>query len=106
MAETFTQIPDHLEHVGAGWHPLLMRLHDQLTTVAPQYLVGQVKEKYGELRVYLDHTSDDPAAQEQAWQLVEDAEGASRSICEFCGAPGSARNGGWVKTMCDRCHGQ
>ncbi|MGI8334522.1 hypothetical protein ACRYCC_31610 [Actinomadura scrupuli] len=117
------QIPGNLEFVGRGWHPLLMRLHEQLLAVSPGYSVQQVKEKYGTLRVYLntglmrepylgsgllpsprqaaEHAREDA----QARRLVAAAEEESAGICESCGDPGQARQGAWIKTLCDRCHG-
>lgn len=101
------QIPEHLVFVGEGWHPLLMRLHGQLLDAAPGYVISQVKEKYGGLRVYLELTET-----ENGWlmpegvdALIEAAEEESLHTCEFCGAPGEPRPGGWVKTLCDACAG-
>ncbi|RAY11641.1 TraR/DksA family transcriptional regulator [Actinomadura craniellae] len=117
------QIPDHLDHVGRGWHPLLLRLHEELLAVSPGYAVNQVKEKYGTLRVYLvsgllrgpylttGEWPDDRQAAEMgreddaARRLVAAAEEESGRTCESCGAPGRARQGAWIKTLCDGCHG-
>jgi thiamine biosynthesis protein ThiC len=105
------QIPENMDEVGAGWHPLLERLHAQLLDVVPGYTVAQVKEKFGGLRVHLDYgdrfesTDDQRARAAQAETLVEAAEDESERTCEYCGRPGEPRPGGWVKTMCDGCHG-
>lgn len=94
-----TQIPDLLHYVGDGWHPLLTRLHEQLLTIRPDYEVGDVKEKFGTLRVYLDTYS--PYLE----TLVERAEKASASICEDCGKPGELRfeDRHWIRTLCEEC---
>jgi hypothetical protein len=104
-----SQIPEHLEDVGPGWHPILTRLHGQLSAVAPGYRVEQVKEKFGGLRVYLDYgdpterTAAEAACIELAEDLIELHEEEFYRTCEYCGQPGWPRDGGWVKTLCDVC---
>lgn len=94
------QIPDWADEVGPGWHGLLAALHGELTQVAPDYQVGQLKEKFGGLRVYLDRPD---ARHAEATRLVKEAEAESLRTCEGCGNPGRPRPGGWVKTKCDGC---
>jgi len=38
-----------------------------------------------------------------AERIVREAEAASATVCERCGAPGRERPGGWIVTLCDRC---
>ncbi|MFI6742466.1 hypothetical protein ACIBI9_57005 [Nonomuraea sp. NPDC050451] len=116
------QIPAHLDGIGPGWHPLLLRLHEELLAVSPSYSVQQVKEKYGTLRIYLLtgllrhlHQGGDmwpePHEQERYKQeddaatlLVRAAEEESARICEYCGNPGQGRDRVWIKTLCDDCN--
>ncbi len=58
----------------------------------------QVKEKFGTLRFYVD------GGNERSWTLIELAEGMSERTCEVCGAPGTIRRGGWIRTLCDEHH--
>ncbi len=46
-----------------GWYPLLVELDEQLRTLLPNYVINQVKEKYGGLRYYWESGEDvhDPA---------------------------------------------
>ncbi len=115
------QIPDHLDFIGCGWRPLLLRLHEQLLAVSPTYSVQQVKEKYGVLRVQLytgllrhmnagntDWPDPDQAARykaedDAAMDLVHAAEQESAGICEACGNLGEPRRSAWIKTLCDDC---
>lgn len=92
-----SQIPDLLHNVGPGWHPLLTSLHEQLVAIRPYYEAGDVKEKYGTLRVYLANSSP------HLETLVDWAETESASICEDCGQPGELRyeDRHWVKTLCE-----
>ena len=48
-----------------GWYPLLVELDEQLRTLLPDYVVHQVKEKFGGLRYYWEsgeeaHDPNDP----------------------------------------------
>jgi hypothetical protein len=90
------QLDDVSDEVGAGWHPLIAQLHTDLLALDPDYRVSQVKEKYGELRVYL--TSEETPDTES---LIDAATAASLTICELCGQPGAPRTvNGWVYTRC------
>lgn len=53
----------------------------------------QIKEKYGSLRLYESGRNSDG--------LDMIADHLSRSVCEYCGAPGRTRNSGLVRTLCD-----
>jgi len=60
-----------------------------------QVVAAQVKEKFGGLRFYIRGGDD---FVEGAIAL---AESLSFRTCEECGAPGSRRGGGWIRTLCD-----
>jgi hypothetical protein len=45
------QVLDRLRTVGPGWHPLLLRLHEQIVTIDPGYRIDDLKEKLGAVRV-------------------------------------------------------
>jgi hypothetical protein len=55
----------------------------------------QVKEKFGTLRFHVD---GDSAA---VGHYVEFAELHSSRVCEQCGCPGTLREDGWLRTLCD-----
>lgn len=59
-------------------------------------LVGQVKEKFGGLRFYLDRGSG-----EETGKLIAEAETECAKTCELCGNPGYTRSGNWVQTLCE-----
>jgi len=81
---TFTQI-------GKGWHPLLKEIFDFLPE---DTCVLQVKEKFGELRVYT-------SAHHEGLQTLLNK---SRTICELCGDAGTQRRiNSWVHTVCSVC---
>jgi hypothetical protein len=101
------QLPDQLRAVGPGWHPLLLRLHEQLLALDPDCHVDDLKEKLGAVRIRITGTAAPESAETRA--LVAAAEEQSATICEFCGAPGRGRTrsdaaAGWIKAVCDNCH--
>jgi hypothetical protein len=90
-------------YVGPGWWPILERLHERLAGLDPDYRAGQVKEKFGGLRVYLN-TPMPPGGRE----AIDAAGAESLTVCETCGEPGRRRGNTadgpptWIKTLCDQ----
>ena len=56
----------------------------------------QIKEKFGGLRYYYDGGDD------YCDGVSAMAEYMSAVTCETCGAPGTRRSGGWIRTLCDK----
>jgi hypothetical protein len=54
-----------------------------------------VKEKFGGLRIYVNDADDNIRLR------IETAQLESFRTCEICGQPGTRREGGWIKTLCD-----
>lgn len=97
--------------VGAGWWHILDALCNQIHhhvkwkqqqkekynrgDGCPDVVVAQIKEKFGGLRFYYDGGDDVIDG------MVRMAESWAGRTCEVCGNPGVARNGGWIKTLCD-----
>ena len=92
--------------VGEGWWPILEKLCSNIQShidwknkqseVVPQVTVAQIKEKFGGLRFYYDGGDDTING------MVRMAEAWADASCEECGLPGKRRDGGWIKTLCDR----
>lgn len=61
----------------------------------PQVTVNQIKEKFGGLRFYYS------GGDEQISGMVRMAEAWADIACEECGASGTRRSGGWIRTLCD-----
>lgn len=83
--------------VGPGWGPLLDQLDAELYALDPNYKTTQVKEKFGRLRVYLSGETREMQDKVYAYEAM------SGKICEECGAEGTFREGGWVRTLCNPC---
>lgn len=92
--------------VGAGWRPLIRGLDANLRDLDPDYRIGQVKEKFGGLRYYIDSFAEEH--REEAYRLIRLAEEVSFRICENCGGPGERcnLNGYWVRTLCQHCQSE
>lgn len=58
--------------------------------------VQQVKEKFGTLRIYVS------GADEAIRGMINMTEMMSFKTCEVCGDSGRKRNGGWIRTLCDK----
>ena len=60
--------------------------------------VLQVKEKYGNLRFYIS------SGDEYIFNLINQAENESKTICEICGKKGKIiEKNGWYKCRCEEC---
>lgn len=81
---------------GAGWGALIQPLIEECK--AKGVPIFQVKEKFGALRFYVDGGDPDLC------HRISLAEEQSQYTCEVCGAPGVLRNGGWLKTLCEKHH--
>lgn len=81
-----------------GWLPIADRLFARLVEAGWDRRLGQIKEKFGGLRVYLDSHDD-------RWsEAIREAEAESFKTCQTCGEPGRRRGvGGWLMTSCEAC---
>lgn len=79
-----------------GWHMLYGALISRIEALRPEIVVGQAKQKFGELRVYVDRSSP------EIRELIDAATTLSRTTCETCGAEGQLRDiDGFFATRCD-----
>ena len=98
--------------IGEGWWPIIQALCGQIHhhvkwkneqrdkykrgEGCPPVIVRQIKEKFGGLRFYYDGGDD------MVDGMVRMAESWAARSCEVCGHPGKAREGGWIRTLCDK----
>lgn len=97
--------------VSRGWWPILERLCANIQSHidwkqeqkekydrgegCAQVEVAQIKEKFGGLRFYYN------GGDEAISGMVRMAESWASIACEECGAIGTRRSGGWIRTLCD-----
>jgi hypothetical protein len=90
--------------IGNGWVDLVVQLDKQITQLDPDYVIDQVKEKFGGLRYYIS-ISEGVAQEtrEQIWNTIHEVEDKSVETCDLCGQPGKRLNvdGGYVATRCE-----
>lgn len=98
---------------GDGWFEILRRFAEALEQSTPldQALpqVVQIKQKFGDMRIYVvnpsvDGRPQDPEIVETVHTMIQELEEMSHTICETCGRPGELRTDiGWWRVSCDAC---
>lgn len=83
---------------GDGWYDLIKEACRKIVEACPEATMTQVKEKYGDLRLY--HAGNDQSYKVEDWACRE-----STKICEVCGKLGktlttSGDDYGWYSTLC------
>lgn len=85
-----------------GWWDIITEALDAVRARAPEAQIGQVKEKFGGLRIYIELTRDENGDPFSFSDILREAEYKSLTTCAICGSPGSMRRGvGYVLTLCD-----
>lgn len=88
----------------AGWYPIVVALDERLAGIDPDYVVHQVKEKFGTLRYHCTPSTSDRAQWEAFKAVIAKAERASAIACERCGQPGFIHQSPLrIKTLCAEC---
>lgn len=97
--------------IGDGWGPLLRELLTNMKKYGTEHgieiEITQVKEKFGELRVYFDIQGEIPDKLGSCFDVLDDmvdfATDKSREICELCGKPGKILGSSWLMARCEEC---
>lgn len=86
--------------IGQGWWPLVLRVHNDLLALDPEYVLRQVTEEHAELRFdAFPRASLLPG--NVFGDVIRDAESNSGRICEVCGRQGrTMRQENWLVTLC------
>ena len=89
--------------VNRGWVGLIAELHDDLSTIYPDYEVLQVKEKFGGLRFYVGMIPEE--FDQEFYARIRNAEEEADRTCEICGTVGDLcrSKSGWYRTACASC---
>lgn len=98
--------------IGPGWAAELEKLffdvENKLRGSYARVDFTQVKEKFGELRLYYDLKGDfgQGKLKEEVMDMIDKEVERISLICEKCGNPDAtcgAHNGCWIKTLCRDC---
>lgn len=89
---------------GSGWEPIIRQALTELEELRKQpghegLKLTQVKEKFGGLRIYLSHYSEEAVA------IIGKASQASYKTCENCGTTEGVTTEGdrWIRSLCAAC---
>lgn len=85
--------------VSDGWLHIVYQMTDKFNDLPLKVL--QIKEKFGQLRVYVDWQEKPTLEQKEVFQkAVELAQYKCSHTCEVCGEPGKLIHNGWYSTRC------
>lgn len=90
---------------GKGWLDIVLKLDEDISKIDPNYVIDQVKEKFGGLRYYV--TLSENITEEQRveiYEFIHEVEfETSFATCDICGKPGQIGNvvRGYVATRCE-----
>ncbi|KAK6541926.1 hypothetical protein TWF694_007701 [Orbilia ellipsospora] len=97
--------------IGPGWYPIIRELCVRITKAidvedltdpkATKWGFAQIKEKYGELRIYGPRDGEGGPI----YEAYEWAEEEASKTCEVCGRAGDMQvsSRGWYATTCQPC---
>jgi hypothetical protein len=88
--------------IGEGWYDIIRELDAELAALYPDYVVHQVKEKFGGLRYYIGTVPKDVF--DAMYEAIGAAEAKADVTCDVCGEPGKiGRVGQWlIATRCEK----
>jgi hypothetical protein len=102
-------------HLPTGWYTLVDRLSSDIESLlgdrSETFVVMQIKEKFGTLRLIYAFENADESSPDSDWEstlerlraLVDEAGERSTHLCQRCGDPARLQSHeGWVATLCDR----
>lgn len=86
-----------LSHVGSGWSELVTECYQ--ICAENEIDIAQIKEKFGVLRFYISHGTD------EIYSKIDYICSKSTKICAYCGKDAKQQNiNGWLKTICADCY--
>ena len=102
MSKLYTPFELFGVEVGKGWWPLVEPIYNRiqaLNEAGANIEITQVKEKWGELCIYVSGAPD------EIYDMIREAEKKSHYICEKCGKPAERviSEPFWVYTLCPDC---
>ena len=92
---------------GDGWFDIFYDLCKKLNGLEPHMHFDQCKEKFGTARVYFSQDVSCSCGTQSGpiFDLVDEFEKKSATVCEWCGKSGEIREDlPWIRTLCDDCY--
>ena len=77
-------------YIGKGWYDLVRKLDVGIAEIYPDYVLDQIKEKFGGLRFYIAPLPETlpQADRDKIYALIRVAEDESEITCDICGKRG------------------
>lgn len=93
---------------GPGWYRIIADTNRKMRRLAPDYVIHQIKEKFGGLRYYWGAGENqlDPTLLQIMTDIELNAERLSKLRCDKCGGFASTRldrSSNWFYTKCLEC---
>lgn len=95
-----------LDEMPNGWRlafgdEMLEEMREELIrcNYLDEYMIVQLKEKYGSLRLYDNGIPQDC----KVWDIISKYEALSEKVCIYCGKPVKWQTTGWILYICDDC---
>ena len=93
-------------NIGPGWIPAYVELARNMEEVAQKYdyhfSVAQVKQKFGELRVYIQPLEENATADAALSVFLKAAVRRCAQTCESCGRKGELGGRAWLSVACEK----
>jgi len=93
-----------------GWGYIVEALNDDIQRMVDKGKVKsfeafEVKEKYGDMRVYYDAETDNANTDQELSDMIECYSAISADTCIYCGTfPVFTIEAGWVSPVCENCY--
>ena len=93
-----------------GWRAITLALDDAINKLIDKgtvknFTVEELKEKYGQIRLYYDATTDSKEAYDELENVIDDYSYISSYTCASCGAfPVGQLKHGWILPICRKCY--
>ena len=96
---------------GDGWKPIAQKVVDEIIKCNKnlpddsRIYINQVKEKFGELCIYVSYDNVPKETIDYIDKLIQYAHLEAANTCEICGAKENVgfRTNGWYTVMCEDC---
>lgn len=95
---------DWLNCIPEGWEEIGRQMIAECEAIDPSYQIEDLKEKWGELRVYSYIEDYDDIKRKNKIEAVENKYiQQSAKTCCVCGKPATRISTGWICPYCDDC---
>lgn len=105
MKDLYEEYPKNFKNcidisIPPPWESIVEECIDKIILINPDVNILQIKEKYAQLRIYIDGTDEDTV-----YEILNTAKARCEKTCQFCGEEGEFRTKGrWYIILCEQCN--